>query len=162
MSKPDKVTSVSPHEASISYRTVASNESPTTNEEVIIAEAITNPANNRAAWRFLLRTFSLAILHTTNLCGTSKGWINTWLISPKLNAPAHNVGPLIVNQSRTKYAIIPSATGPSVNKVIINKDNFRLLPISRVDTPHGIPIKTKRIRDSINRITPPLRPFHYQ
>ena len=49
ISKPDNVISVSPHAPSTSCVIVASSESPTTNEEVIIAEAITKPAISKAA-----------------------------------------------------------------------------------------------------------------
>ena len=62
-SKPDKVISVSPHEPSTSLVIVASNESPTTKEELIIADAITNPAISRAACRLRRRIFSFANRH---------------------------------------------------------------------------------------------------
>ena len=65
--------SVSPQEPSTSLTIVASSESPTTNEELMIAEAITKPAINRAAWRLRRRMFSLAKRHITNRWETNNG-----------------------------------------------------------------------------------------
>ena len=144
--------SVSPQAALTSRLTVASSESPTTKEDVMMAEEMTSPAIIKADWRFRRTMFSRASLQTSKRWGRRSGCTKSMDMIPSNKPPTRTVREAKPSQSNTTTLMAASAGPVNTNSSRFGHERSRVRDDNR--RPTMLSARTTPTTSIVQRNTP--------